>query len=292
MYRFAFLLLVAPTVAIASDPLECVDPEFVQAFLSGSHSGPVSYSTKIPENFEVRALPSDMTLVGSRLEKYSTTVLFRTSHGVREVNSRLASLLSEQGWEDITYEENPGLRGFQPADRPPTAQYCQRSGDKRLSVAVSERSDQTIVSLHQYVRKTLHGCLEILRERRRDLRDSLPILNPPDGTKTTLARKLSNVDEVSTSVAISGGISRKVLREFYGDQIREQDWTLQTKWSSEFSAGSVWLLDTTAYGRLIGTLHLYDSGSDPVTVRFSIVFADPQKGIDHGVSAQYSGACG
>ena len=292
MHRSAFLLLLAPTLVIASDPLECVDPQFVQAFLSGSSSSPVSYSTEIPEHFEVQELPSDMRLVGSRHEESSTTVIFRTSHGVREAYSGLADLLSEQGWEDITYDESPHSRGFQLANRPVVAQYCRQSGDTRLSVVVSERSDQTFVSFSQYVRKTLRGCLGILREGRRDLLDSLPILSPPDGAKTTSVRKLTNLHEVSTSVDISGGISRKELRGFFGDQIRDQNWTLQTKWSSEFSAGSVWSLDTSEHGLLIGTLHLYDSGSDPVRVRFSIDFADPQRDIDHGVSAQSSGECG
>ena len=97
MYRSAFLLLLAPTLGIASDPLECVDPAFVRAFFSGRSSTPVSYSTEMPEHFEARELPSDMKLVGSRKEKYTTTMIFRTNQGVRDAYSGLADVLSEQG---------------------------------------------------------------------------------------------------------------------------------------------------------------------------------------------------
>ena len=179
MNRFAFLLLLAPTLVIASDPLECVDPELVRAFFSGSSSSPVSYSAELPEHFEVRELPSDMKLVGSRNEKYATTVIFRTDQGVRDAYSRLADVLAKQGWENITFDRTPSRRGFQSADQSLVAEYCRNIDDKNLAVIVSERFGQTLVSLEQYDRKTLRGCLATERERRRDLLDRLPILNPP-----------------------------------------------------------------------------------------------------------------
>lgn len=291
MYRSVIPLLFAPTLVIAGNPLECVDPEFIRAFLSGSNSSPVSYSTEMPEHFEVQELPSDMRLVGSRKKKSSTTVIFRTSEGVREAYSGLANVLSEQGWKDITLDQNPRSRGFQLADSPVVANYCRETGDTRLAVRVSERSGQSFVSLQQYVQKTLRGCSSMMRERRRDLLDSLPVLNPPDGAKTSNVRQLTNINEVSTSVDISTVISRKELLDFFGDQILGQDWTFQTKWLSKVSSGSVWSRNASEHGILVGTLHLYGAGSDPVRVRFSIDFADPSKDIDHGISAQSSGGC-
>jgi len=291
MYRSAFLFLIVPAVSIASDPLECVDPEFVRAFFSGHSSTPVSYSTEIPEHFEARELPSDMKLVGSRKEKFATTVIYRANQGVRDAYSGLADALSEQGWEDITYERAPSRRGFQLADQSVVAEYCREIDDTNLAVVVSERFGQTLVSLEQYDRKTLLGCMGTIRERRRDLMDSQPILNPPDGAKTSTVQNLTNGHEVSTSVDVSAGISREELLGFFVDQIRDQNWTFQTKWSTNLSSGSVWSRNTSEQGILVGTLHLYDAGSDPVRVRFSIDSADPTKDIDHGISAQSSGGC-
>lgn len=291
MYRFAFLLFLAPTLVIASDPLECLDPEFVRAFFSGSSSSPVSYSTEVPERFEVRELPSDMKLVGSRNKKYATTVIFRTDQGVRDAYSGLADILSKQGWEDITYDRTPSRRGFQSARQSQVAEYCRDIDDKNLAVIVSDRFGQTLVSLEQYDRKTLRGCLATERERRRNLLDRLPILNPPDGATTSNSVVGRNGHSVSTGIDVSASIGRDKLLKFLEDQIQDQNWVLLTRWSSDLSSGSVWSQNTSEQGILIGTLHVYDAGGYPVRVQFSIDSADPEKDIDHGMSYQSSGEC-
>lgn len=291
MYRSAFLLLLAPTLAIASDPLECLDPAFVRAFLSGTDSSPVSYSTEAPEDFEVRELPSDMRLVGSRNKDYSTTVVFRTEQEVRDAYSALADLLSEQGWEDITHDRSPSRRGFQSAGQWQVAEFCRDIDDKNLAVSVSERSSQTFVSIQQYDRKTLRGCLATERERRRNLVDRLPILNPPDGATTSDTVIERNGHAVSTGVDVSTSIGRDKLLSFLEDQIRDQNWSPLTRWSSELSSGSVWSQNTSEQGVLIGTLHAYDAGGNPVRVQFSVDSADPKRDIDHGMSYQSSGEC-
>lgn len=291
MYRSAFLFLLIPTLSIASDPLECVDPEFVRAFFSGRSSTPPSYSTEIPDHFEIRKLPSDMKPIGSRTEKYATTVVFRTNQDVHDAYSSLAAALSEQGWKDITYERSPSRRGFQLADQSLVAEYCRDIDDTNLAVIASERFGHTLISLEQYDRKTMRGCLGTVRERRRNLLDRLPILNPPDGAKTSNSIIGNNGHAVSTGVDISASTGRDKLLGFFEDQIRNQSWIFLTRWSSDLSSGSVWSQNTSEQGILIGTLHVYDAGSDPVRVQFSIDSADPAKDIDHGMSSRSSGGC-
>lgn len=291
MYRSAILLLIAPTLGFADDPLDCVEPDFVGAFLSGSSSAPISYSTKMPEYFEVREIPSDMNLVGSQTREYGTTVIFRTNKAGHDAYSGLAEILSEQGWEDITFERSPSRRGFQLAGQSLVAEYCREADDTNLAVSVSERFGQTLVSLEQYNRKTLRGCLGNLRERRRNLMDRLFILDAPDGATTSNLIIGNNGHAVSTGVDISDSMARDELHDFLSDQIRDESWTFVTRWSSEFSTGSVWSQSTPEQGVLIGTLHLYDAGSEPVRVQFSIDSADPARDIDHGVSSESFGAC-
>ena len=291
MYRSAFLLFLAPTLVIASDPLECLDPEFVRAFFSGSSSSPDSYSTEVPEHFAVRDLPSSMKLVGSRNEKYATTVIFLTDHGVLDAYSGLADVLSKQGWEDITYDRAPSRRGLQSAGQSLVAEYCRDKDDKNLAVIVNDRFGQTLVSIEQYDRKTLRGCLATERERRRDLLDRLPILNLPNGATTSNSVIARSGHAVSTGMDVSASIARDQLLRFIEDQIQDQDWVLLTRWSSELSSGSVWSQNTSEQGILVGTLHVYDAGGYPVRIQFSIDSADPEKDIDHGMSYQSSGRC-
>jgi hypothetical protein len=110
----------------------------------------------------------------------------------------------------------------------------------------------------------------------------VPTLKLPEGIKATNTGMGGNGHEVGSRVDISGAMGRSALQNFFEDQIRNQSWEFQTGWSSHLSSGSVWTLDSADDGILIGTLHLFDSGVDPIRVRFSVNPADPTKGKDHG----------
>jgi hypothetical protein len=165
-----------------------------------------------------------------------------------------------------------------------SAQYCRETDDNILSVAVKSLSGQTLVSLSQYERRTLRGCQATLRDSRLELMGILPILNSPEGATTSQPQRLTIGHEIISSVDVSANISRQALLEFFGDQIREQDWIFDTQSSGKRTSGSVWSRDKAEHGILVGTLLLFDSGSSAVRVPFSIDTADPRKDIDHGLS--------
>jgi len=291
MHRFATLFLLAPAAGFASDPLACVDPEFVRAFFAGNDSSPVSYSTEVPERFEVRRPPPDMTLIGSRNEDHAATVIYRSDRSVRDAYASLVEVLSGQAWQDITYERTPSRRGFQSSDRYRVAEYCREKDDTNLAVTVSERYDETLVSIHQFDRKTMFGCMGTLRARNNDLMDRMPVLVPPDGATTSNVRRIAISHEISSSVDVTTDIGREALLEIFGEQIEDQGWTPQAKWSGVRSSGSAWSRDTPDHGLLVGTLHLYDSGANPVRARFSVDSTDPDKDFDHGYSVGMPDGC-
>ena len=288
MYRSALLVLLIPTLSVASDPMECVDPEFVRAFFSGTGSAPPTYSTEIPDHFDVPKLPSDMKPIGSRVEGNAMTVAFRSNQDLPDVFVRLAQALSEQGWKDVTYERSPSRPGFQLANRSRIAEYCREIDDANLAVVARKHSDQTLISIQQYERRTMHGCEGTIRASRLSLLDRLPVMDPPDDAKTANTRIGTDGHTVSTTVDLSAAKDREELLGYFEDQIRDQNWIFKTRWSSDISSGSVWTQNTSAQGLLIGTLHVYGSGTEPVRIRFSIDSADPTKAVDHGMSLQCS----
>jgi hypothetical protein len=110
----------------------------------------------------------------------------------------------------------------------------------------------------------------------------VPTLQLPADAKASNTGMGGNGHQVGSHVDISGSLGRSDLLSFLEDQIRDQEWEFQTSWSSHHSSGSIWALDTVEDGLLIGTLHLFDSGIDPIRVRFSVTPADPTKGKDQG----------
>jgi hypothetical protein len=110
----------------------------------------------------------------------------------------------------------------------------------------------------------------------------VPTLKLPAGVNASDIGIGGDGREVGSNVDISGAIGRSELQSFFDNQIRAQSWEFQTSWSSHLSSGSVWILDSAEDGILIGTLHIFDSGVDPIRVRFSVNPADPTKGSDNG----------
>lgn len=110
----------------------------------------------------------------------------------------------------------------------------------------------------------------------------VPALHLPEGVNASNSGMGGNGHEVGSHVDTSGAVDRSELQGFFENQIRDQGWEFQTGWSSHLSSGSVWTLDSAKDGILIGTLHLFDSGADPIRVRFSVSSADPTKGRDYG----------
>ena len=106
----------------------------------------------------------------------------------------------------------------------------------------------------------------------------VPMLQLPNGARASNTGMGGNGHEVSSHVDISGSLGRADLMSFFENQIRDHEWEFQTSWSSHHSSGSVWALDSAEDGLLIGTLHLFDSGIDPIRVRFSVTPSDPTKG--------------
>jgi len=119
----------------------------------------------------------------------------------------------------------------------------------------------------------------------------MPVLVPPDGATTSNVRKITIGHEISSSLDVTTDIGRQALLGLFGDQIKDQGWTPQATWSGDHSSGSAWSRNTPDHGLLIATLHLYDSGANPVRVRFSVDSADPDNDIDHGYSAEMSDGC-
>jgi len=56
----------------------------------------------------------------------------------------------------------------------------------------------------------------------------------------------------------------------------------EAAWSGSFSSGTVWTMDTTDNGVLIGDLHVYGGDTGPVRVRFSITPVNPTKNTYNG----------
>lgn len=284
--RLAYLSILAVAhSAYADDPFACVDPDVARAFLGDPYRERGEYSTAIPDDFIDLDLPAGFSLIGSQIFESTTTVIFKSNMGRDRALGSALDAMTGSGWAENEQRHWGVTSGFQTSNRPTAAEVlCNDDIDGALSIISSEKSGQTFIS-YAY-RPTSQSCdtkeSTQFRHNPSEMMRLLPRLMLPEDTMATNLGRGGTGHQAYSHVDVSGKVGRSDLASFFENQIRTQDWEFQTSWSSHHSSGSVWALDTVDDGLLIGTLHLFDSGADPIRVRFSATPADPTKGEDHG----------
>lgn len=284
MRRATLFLLFLSGASNADDPFACVDPDVANAFLGNRYQGRPEYSTTVPDGFVRLDVPAGFSLVGSQMSGSTTTVVYKTRMNADPAMKAAVGALAESGWIENDDRRRSARRGFQTRSAPAATVLCHDDETGALSVIANDKSGQTLVSYVRHAESQSCGDQTVARPRHDpgEMMSQLPILKLPNGVKASNTGMGGNGDEVNSRVDISGAIGRAELQSHFEDQIRTQRWEYQTRWSSHFSSGSVWTLDTAEDGILIGTLHVYDSDADPIRVRFSVNPADPTKGTYRG----------
>jgi hypothetical protein len=293
--RYAFMLTLAvSTASFAEDPFSCVDRDVADAFLGNAYQeSRAEYSTSVPDGFVSIDVPAGASLVGSQTQNSMATVVYKTSMSPDRALEAATSALAESGWDEQAEQHRGMSGGFQVNSQPVSTLLCHDEAPGVLSVMADDRAGKTFVSYTHHGRSP--GCNDEdspkggLHHDLPQLMRLIPTLKLPEAAKASNIGAGGDNDTAASHVDVSGGFGRTDLQSFLESQIRNQDWEFQTGWSSHVSSGSVWTKKVPEYGTLIGSLHLFDSGAEPVRVRFSVSPADPSKGTDHGSWSLSSG---
>lgn len=279
MRRAILFFLFLSGVSNADDPFACVDPDIADAFLGNSYHGRPEYSTVIPDGFVRLNVPQEFSLVGSQMRGSMTTVVYKAGMNADRAMKSAVGALAESGWSENDDRRRPGRRGFQTRSASAATVVCHDDDTGALSVIANDRSGQTFVSYVQHAESQSCGDQPVARPRHdpSEIMSQLPVLKLPDSVKAANTGMGGDGEEVHSHVDISEASGRTELQSYLEDQIRNQRWEYQTRWSSHYSSGSVWTLHTAEDDVFIGTLHVYDSDADPIRVRFSVNPANPTK---------------
>ena len=283
MRCISLLILAISTASYAEDPFSCVNPDVADAFLGNSYQGRGVYSTLVPDGFTDLNVPVGLSLVGSQTAESKTTVVYKASMGAEPALGAAVDALSQSGWAENTEQRRRVPRGFQTSSRPMATVLCHDDESGALSIIATNKSGHTFVSYVHHSGSQSCGDTPAAPPRHdpSEMMRLVPTLKLPVGTTASNTGMGGNGHEVGSHVDISGAMGRSDLQNFFEDQIRNQSWEFQTSWSSHLSSGSVWTLDSEDDGVLVGTLHLFDSGIDPIRVRFSVNPTAPTKGASN-----------
>ena len=284
--RLAFFLILAmASAAYADDPFACVDPDVTAAFLGDSYRGRGEYSTKIPGGFVDLNLPAGFSHVGSQTFDAMSTVVYEADMEKNRAFTAALDAMTDKGWTEAHRQRLGVMGGFQSRSRATAATVlCNDDFSRALSLSAAEKSGQTFVSYSEH--SDAQSCrvkeAAVFRHDPVEAMRLVPRLQLPEGARTTNTGMGGDGHQANSRVDVFGTTSRADLSNFLEGQIRDQGWEFQTSWSSHHSSGSIWALETPEEGLVVGTLHLMDSGDEPIRVRFSVTVADPSKGKDYG----------
>lgn len=274
MNRLAALLIFLSSPVLASNPFECVDPDFSSAFLDHWSQKRLTYSTTLPANFVPLDLPEELVLVGSLVSDSHMNVIFKSNERRSDVLASTLDALKEADWKLVDQQRGMPRGGFQMSTQPTARVVCRDSKPGVMNIMARDVSGQSMVSFSIYAHQLAQTCDDLNQETRArhstPLMEYMPNLNLPSGTKTTNMGMGGSGDEMSSRVVVSTTRSREELLGYLGDQIGNQNWLLDTGWSGSVSSGTVWSMSSEKDGEILGVLRITQAANEVFNIRFSV----------------------
>lgn len=268
-------LLLLPAVALGDDPFSCVDPRLRAAFMQGA-IGESAYSTELPASFIAHATPPGATLVGSQVfGGTASTVIYETKDASEAVEAVIAAF-EQDGWQNLDRYEGRG-RGFQSSAMGNFSRLCRDDGDGILTLTTRKTADHTFLSMSvssaggQRTCDDVSAHMNMRRYNPMSLAKEVPNLDLPRGTVAHGSGSGGGHDEWETHTLVETDMDRSSLVSVLNDQIRDQGWAFDTRWSGSLSGGSVWSKTSEDGELLIGTLQAYGGTDDRLNLRFTIL---------------------
>jgi len=181
----------------------------------------------------------------------------------------------EQGWLDVSAQDDGRQGGFQSTYIPDHRQLCHDDGPKAVSIATRESRTLQLVSVSLHSAAGIQSC-SAQRDRSRyrynrvGLHRELPVLSLPDGVRSHSQGSGGGGDEYDTHVTVVTEMSKAGLMAVLNDQIRDQGWIFDTSWSGSHSVGSTWAKESADGEPLIGLLTAYGGNEDAYNLRFEV----------------------
>jgi len=280
----AVFLLTLATSSIADNPFACVDEDTMDAFFGFYSRAPDSFSTSVPDEFPPLVVPEGFSLVGSHRANSTILVAYKSSKDVETAFNLGLNEFSQQGWQETTNDRYRS-RSFVSDSMSRGTYLCKAQGGALLGVNARQQNGKTFLLL-SYSTEESPMCGNDRQDSgigdSSDLMALLPELKLPGGIDWKNKRSGGSGHSVNSWIDLFGALSKQELQTDFEAQIEAQGWERQSSWTSEYSTGSIWLKGYMEDRILVGTLHLFDHGVDPIRARFSIDLVHPLDEVNYG----------
>lgn len=284
MRLLTILMVLLPCAARAADPFACVEPDFTDAFLGNWFQPQPDYSTHLPAGFIDLDVPESFSLVGSESSDRVTRVVYKTGLKSTSALNAAVAALTDAGWRKGADHRLSGGGGFQTGSRPKYATVCGKDGESSVTITSKSVNGRAFIAYTEHLdsQNCNRSSAAMLHRGGIGMMAQMPVLEVPEEEEISNSGMSGSGDEFVSRVDLSGTLGRSGLQSHFEEQIKSQGWEFQDSWSSPFSSGSVWTLDSAEDGLLVGTLHVYGTGAGPARVQFRLSPANPRRGSGEG----------
>ncbi len=262
MNRYSLILLLAlPVCTFADNPLSNVDPDFAEAFLHDWYDEAPKYSTSKPEQIVNLNLPKQFELVGSKVTKREFLVIYKTKLGHDKAFELITDVMDKDGWTNQdSLLATPNLL-FQSHMIPTVGAFCREEPAGLLAISIEQKPDKTYVSFSgKHFLPDSPGTLGIgcdfitpkVTPMVQVLKEYLPKLTLPEDARLTGDGSSFSHNEIRKRTMFSTKSNRDELVDHFAVQMRDQDWVADSNWSGKHAAGSMWTIESSDVGTLIG----------------------------------------
>lgn len=267
MTHRALFLLLLPFPVLAADPLACVDPAFINAFLESGQGESTRFSTELPADAARLRLPAEFELVGSKSSESYVSVAYRSGEHTSTALSSSIEALKRAGWKDPPADGGTAY-GFHGSVQSSGNTLCHPSEPGPLSVEAWSYRGHALLAFSLFRHTIGDVCSGPDVNRITRLEKHLPDLEVPTGAELKDNYTEGGGDEYSAVVVLSTDLRPDELLKHFDDQIRTQGWTGDGGWSGSMSVGSVWTRKDED-GPVLGTLRIAEVSSGVFNARFT-----------------------
>lgn len=267
MTHRALFLLLLPVAAFAADPLACVDPAFINAFLESGQGESTRFSTELPAEAARLRLPAEFELVGSKSSESYVTVAYRSGENVATALSSSIGSLKRAGWKDPPADGGTAY-GFHGSVQSSGNTLCHPSEPGPLSVEAWSYRGHALLAFSLFRHTIGDVCSGPDVNRLLRMVKYVPDLEVPKGAELKDNHTEGGGDVYSAVVVLSTDLRPNALLKHFDDQIRAQGWAADAGWSGSMSVGSVWTRKGED-GPVLGTLRIAEVSSGVFNARFT-----------------------
>ncbi len=269
-FLVCLVFFLASTSSAQEDLLACVDPDVREGLLVAGAGPGARVSRAVPE--PLIGLPDSDVLeyIGSSVTDFQTVAAYKTDLVPGEAIDAATGILEDSGWQGLE-TGGPPRGGFVTREQPLNQTLCRDS--EFLNLMGRATDDTTYVSMH-IMAPTGFACESGVggpfrgfapASRVPNVYEYMPTLTLPDGAQTiepmaaliaSFTGSPGNSRTAATSIDVETELSTPELAGHFEQQLRDQGWTLDSRWSGEFSSGSGWTATPEDEANLVGLLDL------------------------------------